>query len=224
MKLSISKVLLVTIVISLINAVVAPLESSAKSKLALIKHMPEQRVIETNHFVRHKMIVSNKSIETTEIQSITKSSNHFSDTYLRLVYKYPGRTNDLGNPVYTLEAYVNGQKYRSFKAVTGTQYTQNHDRDRANLAAPLPDGLYKVSSNIVVGAVPAVGRTFVPIYPQFKTERSDLGIHLNPSFNKRNGHDGTAGCVGLTTPADRDAINRFVLQYHPNHLFVRLLS
>ena len=54
--------------------------------------------------------------------------NKSSNTYLRLTYKYKGRTNKQGNPVYTLEAYTNGRKYRAFKAVTGTRNTQGRDR------------------------------------------------------------------------------------------------
>ena len=93
----------------------------------------------------------------------------------------------------------------------------------ANTFAPLPDGLYKVSdTDILASNIPEVGKTFIAIYPQFETERSDLGIHQDPSYNKRNGHDGTAGCIGLTTAADRDAVNNFVSKYHPRNLIVKI--
>lgn len=144
-------------------------------------------------------------------------------SYLRLVASRHRRTNRLGNPLYRLEAYVNGKPYRIFKAVTGTAYSQHKNRNRANSIAPLPDGSYKVSHNIVRGNMAEVGRTFVPIYPRFKTSRRDLGVHLDPSFNKRNGHDGTAGCIGLTSSRDRDAFNKYVKKFRPRTLIVSIM-
>jgi hypothetical protein len=144
--------------------------------------------------------------------------------YLKLVRDPSKGTNDIGNPIYTLETYIDGQKDRSFDAVSGTATTQNADRHRGNNFAPLPDGLYTVSNEIMNGTVPEVGRTFIGIFPKFETGRNDLGIHLDRSFNKTNGYDGTAGCIGITNIADRDAINDFVKKYHPHNLFVSILA
>jgi hypothetical protein len=152
----------------------------------------------------------------------TNSLPPLAGNYLRLVRNPNKGSNDLGNPIYTLEAYVNGRKYQSFKAVSGTATTQDRNRDRANTFAPLPDGLYKVNGGILPSNLPEVGRTFISIYPQFETGRTDLGIHQDPSFNKRNGSDGTAGCIGLTTVADRDAVNSFVTKYQPRNLIVKI--
>ncbi len=204
------------ITMSLINIVAQPSAALAHHKSVSTKHRTE--------LIRHKQHVIRPKIKPRKSKSIARSRVNSSGTYLRLVYKYRGRENKLGNPVYTLEAYANGKKYRSFKAVTGTAYTQNRDRDRANVAAPLPDGLYKVSPQIVAGNVPEVGRTFVPIYPQFPTARNGLGIHLDPSFNQPNGNDGTAGCIGLIARADRDAFDRYILQYQPHKLVVKIMS
>lgn len=152
------------------------------------------------------------------------SPSPLSNNYLRLVRDFSKGTNAVGNPIYTLEAYVDGKKYQTFDAVSGTANTQNADRNSGNNAAPLPDGLYEVSNAIVPGTMPEVGRTFVGIYPKFETGRSDLGIHLDRSFNKTNGYDGTAGCIGIATPADRDAINEFIIKYRPHNLFVKIAS
>jgi hypothetical protein len=152
------------------------------------------------------------------------SPSPLSNNYLRLVRDASKGTNDVGNPIYTLEAYVDGRKYQTFDAVSGTANTQNADRNSGNNAAPLPDGLYEVSNAIVPGTMPEVGRTFVGIYPKFETGRNDLGIHLDRSFNKTNGYDGTAGCIGIATPADRDAINEFIVKYRPHNLFVKIAS
>jgi hypothetical protein len=152
------------------------------------------------------------------------SNPPFSGNYLRLVRDASKGTNDVGNPIYTLEAYVGGQKYQSFDVVSGTARSQNADRHQGNNRAPLPDGLYTVSDRIIPGTIPEVGKTFIGIFPKFETGRNSLGIHLDRSFNKTNGYDGTAGCIGITTPADRDAINDFVLKYHPHNLSVSIIS
>jgi hypothetical protein len=147
-----------------------------------------------------------------------------SGNYLRLVRDPNKGTNDVGNPLYTLEAYVRGEKYQTFTAVSGTVRSQNFNRNRGNNSAPLPDGSYDVSSQISSGQAYEVGRTFVAIYPKFQTGRTDLGIHLDRSFNQQNGFDGTAGCIGITTVAERDAINEFVAKYRPRNLFVKIES
>jgi hypothetical protein len=144
--------------------------------------------------------------------------------YLKLVRDPNKGTNDVGNPIYTLEAYVNGQKYHTVNAVSGTATTQNADRNRGNNFAPLPDGLYSVSDRIIPGSIPEVGRTFIGIFPKFETGRNDLGIHLDPSFNKRNGYDGTAGCIGIATAQERDTINEFVNKYRPHNLLVTIAA
>ena len=147
-----------------------------------------------------------------------------SGNYLRLVRDPAKGTNDMGNPLYTLEAYVRGERYQTFTAVSGTARSQNLNRNRGNNSAPLPDGSYDVSSQISPGQLYEVGRTFVAIYPKFSTSRTDLGIHLDRSFNQPNGFDGTAGCIGIATVAERDAINEFVARYHPRSLFVKIES
>jgi hypothetical protein len=154
----------------------------------------------------------------------TASRPPLNGNYLRLVRDPSKGTNDNGNPIYTLEAYVGGERYQAFNAVSGIASSQQLDRNRGKNHAPLPDGLYRVSDVIVPGAVPEVGKTFISIYPQFETGRSDLGIHVDPSFNKRNGSDGTSGCIGLTTSADRDAVNEFVTKYHPHNLAVSIMT
>jgi L,D-transpeptidase catalytic domain len=143
-------------------------------------------------------------------------------TCLLLVKNDRGRVNHLGNPIYKLEAYLNGTKYYSLDAVTGRAYTQNANRNLGGTEAPLPDGSYRISKQIVAGNIPEVGNTFIPIYPNFTTKRTDLGIHYDPSFDRDNGEDGTSGCIGLTAKEDRDKINSFILQYQPQKLIVNI--
>jgi hypothetical protein len=154
----------------------------------------------------------------------TVSRAPFSGNYLRLVRDLDKGTNDLGNPIYTLEIYIDGELERKFNAVSGTKRSQKTDRNIGNNNAPLPDGLYDVNNWITMSDIREVDRTFVGIRPKFKTNRNDLGIHLDPSFNKRNGYDGTSGCIGLTTPEDRDALNNFIIKHHPRNLIVNISS
>lgn len=165
---------------------------------------------------------SRKSKFTSGQKIAAISGKPLSGNYLRLVRNPNKGTNDIGNPIYTLETYINGQRSQTFNAVSGTANTQNADRNRGNNSAPLPDGLYQISSRIVPGVVPEVGKTFIGIYPKFETGRSDLGIHLDRSFNKQNGYDGTSGCIGIGSSVDRDAINKFVAKYRPRNLLVNI--
>ncbi|MCY7366749.1 MAG: hypothetical protein LH474_01175 [Chamaesiphon sp.] len=147
-----------------------------------------------------------------------------SGNYFRLVRDPNKGTNDMGNPIYILEAYVRGEKYQTFNSVSGTVKSQSLDRNLGENAAPLPDGKYGVSNQIVPGTLYEVGKTFIAIYPLFKTARIDLGIHLDRSFNQPNGFDGTAGCIGIATIAERNAVNEFITKYRPRNLFVNIES
>jgi hypothetical protein len=144
------------------------------------------------------------------------------NTCLLLVKDDRDKTNHLGNPIYKLEAYLNGKRHYSLDAVTGRSYTQNANRNLSGTEAPLPDGNYRISPKIVAGVIPEVGETFIPIYPNFNTGRTDLGIHYDPSFDLDNGEDGTSGCIGLTSKEDRDTIENFILQHQPQKLIVKI--
>ncbi len=176
--------------------------------------------VETSESIELKKNPQPRSTSNRKIA--TNSRPPFTGNYLRLVKESRQGTNQIGNPIYTLEAYVNGVKYQSFKAVSGTATTQKRDRNVADIFAPLPDGLYKVSNWVAPSNVSDVGNTFIGIYPQFTTERTALGIHQDVSFNQRNGRDGTAGCIGLVSIADRDAVNSFVNKYQPRNLVVSI--
>ncbi len=219
-------------------------KSIARSQPAVIVQPKANILAIGNRSHRVKSIANRKNLGTINIEAPTLvlNQNSFrtgsnsrqkiatilprlsSENYLRLVRDPDKGANALGNPIYTLEAYIDGELYRSFDAVSGIRSSQQADRNLGKNHAPLPDGTYSVSDRIVPGATPEVGRTFVAIYPKFATNRSDLGIHLDPSFNKQNGYDGTSGCIGLTTPADRDAINEFVTKYQPRNLFVKIVA
>jgi hypothetical protein len=162
--------------------------------------------------------VAGERAATTAIRSVPFAP---CDTCLLFVNE-TGRFNQMQNPLYTLKVYKNGRLIHTFDAVAGRWNTQSRDRHRGGTEAPLPDGSYQVSEVSVRGTIPEVGGKFLPIYPQFQTGRTALGIHYDPSYNKLNGEDGTSGCIGLTNQADFEQILDFIKLYHPQTLIVDL--
>jgi hypothetical protein len=163
---------------------------------------------------------SSKTSSKNKSRQVSRSS--LSGNYLRLVRNTSKGTNSVGNPIYTLETYIDGELDRRFNTVTGTARSQQADRHIGDNHAPLPDGIYEVSNWITMSNLREVDGTFISITPRFSTNRTELGIHRDPSFNKSNGYDGTSGCIGMTTDEDRDAINNFVTKYRPNKLLVKI--
>ncbi len=129
-----------------------------------------------------------------------------------------GNKNKLNNPILELKLVVNGQQIGSYPCVSGRSFTQ--DSNKTNNV--LPDGEYTIDSKLVPGSIPEVGGKFLGINPKFKTSRSALGIHLDPSYNKNNGEDGTNGCIGLTTTEDRNTVHRLILENNIRTLIVNL--
>ncbi len=143
-----------------------------------------------------------------------------------------GQTNTLKNPLYKLRLYADGKLVDSFTTVSGRTFTQTKSRHQSGTEAPLPDGRYTVASSTIPGAITfgraslnaEAGEHFLPIQPKFKTGRSALGFHFDPSFEKSNGEDGTAGCIGLTSTEDLDKLLSFVDTYKPEFLDVQILD
>lgn len=162
----------------------------------------------------------NKHQPTKETnKNVAYSNSNGASSYMTLAAT--GRVNAQGNPLYQLNLYANGQQISSYEVVTGRSHTQNRNRHVAGTEAPLPTGTYTIAGSIVPGTHPEVGGRFLPIYPQFSTGRSALGIHYDPSFNQSNGEDGTAGCVALTNRQDLDEVLEFVNTYRPQILDVQ---
>ncbi|AFY31836.1 ErfK/YbiS/YcfS/YnhG family protein [Calothrix sp. PCC 7507] len=133
-----------------------------------------------------------------------------------------GQANSLGNPLYELRLFANGQLVGRYISVSGRAYTQTRDRNRSGTEAPLPDGRYKVATATTRGSIAEAGDRFLPIRPLFSTGRSALGIHYDPSFNKNNGEDGTSGCVALTNRQDLSQVLDYVNTYRPQFLEVAI--
>lgn len=142
--------------------------------------------------------------------------------YPHLTMRNSGQRNRYGNPIYVVAMYDKGRLMGTVNAVTGRAHTQQRNRNVAGTEAPLPNGQYRVATNWIGGTHPEVGGRFLPITPLFSTGRTALGFHVDPSYNKDKKEDGTAGCIGLTSVAERDRLFNFVQQHKPKYLQVAL--
>ena len=118
----------------------------------------------------------------------------------QLVLSRTEAKTQVGDPVWQFSLMAGDKVVASMDAVSGRAHTQNLDRHVGNNLAPLPAGRYSVGHDIAKGpfGVPELGTGYwVGLTPQFKTGRTDLGIHVDPSMGKANGESGTHGCIGL---------------------------
>ncbi|MHC5824952.1 MAG: L,D-transpeptidase, partial [Nostoc sp.] len=70
--------------------------------------------------------------------------------------------NLLGNPLYKLNLFANGQLIGTYRSVSGRADTQTKDRNRSGTEAPLPDGRYKVATATTRGSIAEAGDRFLP--------------------------------------------------------------
>ncbi|MGK7884325.1 MAG: L,D-transpeptidase [Crocosphaera sp.] len=164
------------------------------------------------------LMMTNSLTVSAETQPIAHNMAQPCNDCLHLVPS--DKTNQQNNPIYLLRVYHQGELWDTFETVVGRHFTQNRNRHQAGTEAPLPDGNYRISSHSVPGTLAEVGGRFLPVYPQFSTGRSALGIHFDPSYNKSNGEDGTAGCIGLSSRQRFAKLLNFVETNKPQLLIV----
>ena len=167
-----------------------------------------------------KSVESNSKSEEQKIAARTVNPLNNSGSFMTLTPT--GETNVLNNPLYKLRLYANGKLIDSFVTVSGRTSTQSKNRHQSGTEAPLPDGKYTVALSSVPGTIAEAGDLFLPIQPQFQTGRTALGFHVDPSFERNNGEDGTAGCIGLVSKEDLDKLLSFVTTYKPKFLDVNI--
>ncbi|BAZ15546.1 hypothetical protein NIES4071_74180 [Calothrix sp. NIES-4071] len=211
------------------NAVRVPQSSSipeSASTIQLSAENTKKTDIVTGAIDSSKQVsfdISNEEFNkgTNESQQIsTEPAYTGNGNYMRLTRTEA--VNNLGNPIYKLTLYVNGQEDSTYRTVSGRAHTQNKDRNRSGTEAPLPDGEYRVATSTKKGTIVEAGKLFLPIYPNFRTGRTALGIHVDPSFNQNNGEDGTSGCIGLTNQEDLNEVLEYVRTYRPKLLEVKI--
>ncbi|MEM1393892.1 MAG: L,D-transpeptidase [Cyanobacteria bacterium P01_H01_bin.150] len=160
--------------------------------------------------------------EDQKIATANTNPLNYSGNFMTLIPT--GQTNTQNNPLYRLSLYADGKLVHSFVSVSGRASTQARNRHQSGTEAPLPDGKYAVSTSAIPGSIAEAGDYFLAIQPKFQTGRSALGFHVDPSFEKSNGEDGTAGCIGLTNREDLDKLLSFVATHKPEFLDVTILD
>lgn len=142
----------------------------------------------------------NASESPTKVD-ITKTCANLRGTML---LSKSDKVNKFGNSIWLLTL----PNCKSFKAVTGRANTQKLDRNQSGNHSPLPPGSYRVGrTHDTKGLNSELGGTwFIDLEPNFKTSRSQLGIHWDPSYERSKVDDGTAGCLALTNSEDLDGI------------------
>jgi hypothetical protein len=200
-------------------------DAKATNNIQLSSNIPNPKKQNSNSSSEdNKQSISTQFLSTKELEQGNKISHANSprSSASHMTLTPTENKNKLDNPLYELNLYVNGELFKTYKVVTGRSKTQNRDRHVAGTEAPLPDGKYQVASSTIPGTHSEVGGRFLPIYPSFKTGRSALGIHYDPSFEKDNGEDGTSGCIALTNKSDFDKVLEYIRTYQPQYLEVSI--
>jgi len=135
-----------------------------------------------------------------------------------LILSKTNRSNILGNPIWALTT-PSGQ---SFDVVTGRSFTQSKNRHQEGTEAPLPPGTYYIGkTHHGPFSLEELGNSwFIDLIPQFNTGRTELGIHLDPSFGISENEDGTSGCIGMTNPQDLNELVHLIETRGINKLVV----
>ncbi|BAZ40897.1 SH3 type 3 domain protein [Calothrix sp. NIES-4101] len=113
-----------------------------------------------------------------------------------------------------------GKVINTVRAVSGRANKQTPSHI-AGSQTPLPFGIYKFD---FLGSVEFKGGEFggvwSPVTPIFKTGRSEIGVHYDPSALLNNADSGTAGCFATPTTKEKDIMTNFIRTYKPTHLIV----
>ena len=135
-------------------------------------------------------VVLNEKLPCDKCVYITNSENSLEDSY-----------NEVGNYLYKLNVIVDKEVKDVFYTLSGRPWTQKLDRNVANTGAPSPNGEYTIGE-LTKGIEDETGGVFLPYEPNFETERSSLGFHIDPSWGQPNGEDGTIGCHAFSTESE----------------------
>jgi tape measure domain-containing protein len=158
-----------------------------------------------NHFGEEDAKKANQGVASvaTNAQSMLASMPQAAMGNSQVVMRRTGQLDDKGLEKLAVSVVNSqGQIVKSFTANSGKANTQNKfggaGSTTANSNAPLEYGTYNIGQ-ATAGATAAVGKTFIPIDPQFKTARSSLGIHWDAD---RPVGAGSAGCIVFATEAE----------------------
>jgi len=119
------------------------------------------------------------------------------------------QVNKQNNIIYNVNLIKEGNIVTTLNSVSGREWTQGLDRNISGNESPSPSGEYTILSE-TVGYHPETGGVFLPYEPRFKTERSFLGFHVDPSWGLSNGEDGTKGCHAFKNREEYNTLVRFI--------------
>lgn len=129
------------------------------------------------------------------------------------------------DPIWSLQLKVGNQIVTSIPALTGRFNKQQANRHQAGNKSPLPTGTYTIDRvGIERGPFddPELGTGYwIPITPQFRTARSALGFHQDPSWGRKNGESGTSGCIGLDSAQSTALLVAWIKHYNIRELIVQ---
>lgn len=128
------------------------------------------------------------------------------------------------DPIWSVQLLINGRVVDQLDALSGRASRQGANRHTAGNKSPLPIGPYDIGSSEISGPPftdPELGSGYwIPVFPRFRTGRSALGIHHDPSWGRANGESGTSGCIGLRTPQDTARLTGWIRQHGIQRLSV----
>lgn len=135
------------------------------------------------------------------------------------------RTQDViggGLRVYRTELLdSSGKVIQTVRGISGRvgKQTPSHV---AGSATPLPFGIYTfdLPGSVDESAPGEFGGAWSAVTPTFKTERSGIGIHYDPSAFSQDANTGTSGCFATPTKDERDKMTKFIRAYKPIYFMV----
>jgi hypothetical protein len=135
------------------------------------------------------------------------------------------RTQDIiggGLKVYKTELLNgNNQVIQTVRGISGRVGKQTPSHVSGS-ATPLPFGIYTFDwpGSVDESASGEFGDAWSAVIPTFKTDRSGLGIHYDPSAFKQDANTGTSGCFATPTKGERDVMTQFIRAYKPAYFMV----
>ncbi|MBD2181264.1 SH3 domain-containing protein [Planktothrix sp. FACHB-1355] len=114
-----------------------------------------------------------------------------------------------------------GKVVNTVRCVSG-RVSKQTPADVAGSQTPIPFGVYTFDRpGAVDKASGEFGGVWSPVTPTFKTNRSGLGVHYDPSAFKNNSQTGTSGCLATPTIEEREVMSNFIRTYKPTHLIIQ---
>jgi tape measure domain-containing protein len=147
----------------------------------------------------------------------------------KILARRSGQKTDSGMELISYSLLKNGEVIDSFtNGYSGVSSKQIFDQKSNHIAkslTPLPDGNWKINVNQASSVAQgksnndpnsAVGKYWIGMEPQFKTNRSAIGMHLE------NDVLGSAGCLVFTDPSSISKLAGWVKDNNVNDIYVDL--